>query len=483
MLTSSIKKKFLIHVTSSNADHCEHLRSILESDTFAITTEVSDALPGMKKNEGTDLHIICLHEEFQPVDDSPSRRSQLNAPAFFISDNKSDEMRLWAFRHGATDYIVKPFSSTEFKMRVERLLLLNKKNFKEHITEERILKFLKTMLDNNTKTIEPALEPFFRIGHFYPEVAKSFAKTGNDVELLEKLAEEGLLDREIFNRIRQCPVCNDHHLNYRETCPKCSSLDIEQKEIIHHFSCGHMNTLEAYRKGPDLICPKCNEKLRHIGLDYEKAAKHFHCNSCQFIFAEPKVEMQCVWCGYLGDPEETVEKIVYRYYINSMAEEAVANQQIKGVNLASILLNKHTGLYSRSYFEHELQRELVRSNRYGYALSVIFVRINKLDKVKAEHFAKTAEYITSIFHALTKDLRTLDTYSILDEDIIGIILSGTNSENAKIVAERMNENVNSLEYLFDIGKPEIAFSLLASDKQHRYKSFQEIIKEGIGELK
>src|SRR5690606_21361398 len=127
------------------------------------------------------------------------------------------------------------------------------------------------------------------------------------------------------------------------------------------------------------VCPKCSVTLRQIGLDYDKPAGHWSCEECAFIFPEPVVEAQCLRCAQTCDPDETLPQSIYRYAVTPLVAEAVAEGRIGGVSLSSILRNKYTGLYSRQYFEHEVMRELTRSNRYSMPYALLAIHIVGFD--------------------------------------------------------------------------------------------------------
>ena len=47
-------------------------------------------------------------------------------------------------------------------------------------------------------------------------------------------------------------------------------------------------------RGGDLVCPKCNRQLRHIGVDYEKPSKLFTCFNCEIYCPEKIVDVHPV---------------------------------------------------------------------------------------------------------------------------------------------------------------------------------------------
>jgi diguanylate cyclase (GGDEF)-like protein len=236
--------------------------------------------------------------------------------------------------------------------------------------------------------------------------------------------------------------------------------------MIHHFSCGHVDSLDSFRQGTDLVCPKCDQTLRHIGIDYEKPSDYFKCESCRAIVPDPAVELECLVCGLICKPEDTVEKNIYSYEFSEFAWEAVRSGKILGLDIGSLLYDQHTNLYNKQYFEIELKRELIRMRRYKSEFTLVLARIEKIDEIQKNHPGRFTWYVNSIFKALTQDLRELDTTCVWESNTLGIILSETNLEGALIVVNRINKNIQSLEYLYDVCTPEVTFSAVQGDASH-----------------
>lgn len=269
----------------------------------------------------------------------------------------------------------------------------------------------------------------------------------------------------ITNRVRICPTCNDHQLNYREVCPRCQSIDIHEREVLHHFSCGHIDVLDNYRKGTDLSCPKCNKILRHIGLDYERPTNYFQCNTCRYISPEPEIQVQCLQCGITCQPDETLERIVFDYHVTEEASQAISRGQLGGLNLEGLLRDHISGLYSRQYFEFQTEKELRRAKRYKHNFSTVMVRVNDLIHIKDEHADYLDNYLESVLTAVTGQLRLLDTPCVWDIETIAILLPETDSEGVKIVMDRMKKQVEGLEYLYHIHIPTVKISCTSFTEQ------------------
>lgn len=72
-----------------------------------------------------------------------------------------------------------------------------------------------------------------------------------------------------------------------------------------------------------MICPKCNEKLRHIGLDYEKPTRTFKCQDCSYTFLEPAVGCYCPVCDHAFASEKAKDMDIYSYTLTDKARRCI----------------------------------------------------------------------------------------------------------------------------------------------------------------
>jgi diguanylate cyclase (GGDEF)-like protein len=444
---------------------CAELRAPVEALGYAAQTRVtqSDLIVNIE-DPAVDLYIVALPDSFQvaaqtagAVSRSPRKR------VLYVTSNPDDAVRRELFRAGAGAVLVRPFSAVDVQFRIEQILASDWARFRKRFDEAAMLEFVKKVLERRLNVIEPALDPFTPGGHFYPEVARILGRSQVDRECLESLASFGLLARETANRVRLCPECDDSRLNFREACPNCRSLNILQQEMVTHFACAFSAPLQHFRRGGDLVCPKCNQILRHIGVDYEKPSKLFTCFDCETVFRDPAVETQCLRCNCVCTPAQTIDRTVYRFLVTPLAEQAVLEGRIAGVNLEVLLRNTQTGLYSKSYFEHEVRRELVRFERYKSPFCALFVRVNHFEEIASMHPSEATRFAESVFKAVSSGLRVLDTTCVWSMDTLGVLLSETPQANAREVVRRIHDNVQKLEYLYSIRKPSVSIGVTSSE--------------------
>ncbi len=233
-----------------------------------------------------------------------------------------------------------------------------------------------------------------------------------------------------------------------------------------HFPCSYTAPLQDFRRGSELVCPKCNQGLRHIGVDYEKPSRLFTCFSCEFVFRDPAVEAQCLRCNCTCTPSQTIELAIYRFLVTPLAEQAIIEGQISGANLEMLLRNTQTGLYSKPYFEHEIRRELVRTERYQSPFCMLLVRIDHFEEIASMHPSEATQFAESIFKAVSAGLRTLDTTCVWDENTLGVLLPATDKARSTEVVRRIHENVHKLEFLYSVREPSVSIGLVSSEDAH-----------------
>lgn len=457
-----------IVIMSQSDEERRELQAMLEPAGHSV--EERDTPPDLmiqREEPDVDLYVVSLPADFQPAQQEPGSVARVSRRRIlYITRNASGAMRRELFRAGAAGVLTHPMEKIDLQYRAGQVLSANWNRFRREFDEPAMLKFLKEILDTRIEVIEPSLDPQMPTGHCYPAVGNILGRTSMDRECLEKLAGLGLLGREVANRVRLCPECDESRLNYREACPKCSSLNILQQEMVTHFPCSYSAPLQNFRRGGDLVCPKCDQALRHIGVDYEKPSRLFTCFSCEFVFRDPAVEVQCLRCNCVSTPSQTIELTIYRFIVTPLAEQAVIEGQISGVNLDMLLRNTQTGLYSKPYFEHEIRRELVRTERYQSPFSMLLVHIDDFEEIASMHPSEATQFAESIFKAVSSGLRTLDTTCVWDIDTLGVLLSATDKTRSKEVVRRIQENVQKLEFLYSIREPSVTISLVSSEDGH-----------------
>jgi len=190
-------------------------------------------------------------------------------------------------------------------------------------------------------------------GYRYPVAEEYF---GEDAESrLNELVEQGLMEREFYQRELGCPKCGSINLIVRFYCPKCGSTHIVKDEVIEHWPCGYVGPESEFKDGK---CPKCGKPLKKIGVDYSKPGPMFKCMECGEVLQNPVDKLNCANCGEIFDKGDAKEVILYAYRITPRLEEeldvALAQRSYLIENLTKMGFNIENpeNIYGRSGVKH-----------------------------------------------------------------------------------------------------------------------------------
>ncbi len=133
----------------------------------------------------------------------------------------------------------------------------------------------------------------------------------------ERLATGGLLERRFVERFHACGSCGSARLNVREECMSCGSAHLREVPIVHHFRCAHQAPEADFIQGPNLVCPKCRQHLRHYGSDYDKPGTVMSCVDCGIFSPEPAIGFVCLDCGAHTDGDAAPKRDMFSYRLTA----------------------------------------------------------------------------------------------------------------------------------------------------------------------
>lgn len=308
---------------------------------------------------------------------------------------------------------------TNIAFRVLRLLAAGRKELAPVTTTRR-----------HTGYVYPVLDPLYGI------------RDASIVETLSFLESQKLISGQFINKAHFCSQCDSAFLNFIESCPDCRSQNIRSDELIHHFKCAHTAELEEYKQGNSLVCPKCDQTLHHIGVDYDKPSIVYHCNDCNNVFQDPLVLSSCYHCGWTIEPEHQVLRSIYSYTITALGQNAA----MYGMEaLFSSILDSKLRLHSLDDFKRFFDIEDARIQRYKVSSSsLVMIRLKELDTlyIRLGHRAKDVfTELSAVFRAV---LRRSDVITARNETIFFVIMTETSAENAARAVERLEEGITAL---------------------------------------
>jgi hypothetical protein len=336
------------------------------------------------------------------------------------------------------------------------------------------LAVLRALISMNDPVITPDLDPLAPRGHSYNILKGDLNRLGEDLYLLEELADLGLLKRELFNCINLCPNCGHCQINFRETCPSCGSFDNEIERLIHHFHCAYCGLESEFVSGIELVCPKCRKVLHQLGQDFERPHDTYICRSCTSLFEEPAVDAQCLNCAREFPGSEVEVKKIYRYRPTLFTVRAVELNRLTGLNISEIMYDSHIRLATSEFLRIEAEREIFRMRRYGGALAVAMLTFELNGETYPIFREWRTETLKKLGTMLKNSHRTLDILARIDMYRVGLLYPHTDEPGLNAVITRLTGRLHDLSLMSRDGKP-LEFKLDGKSWEGKSMKLSEVL--------
>jgi hypothetical protein len=206
-----------------------------------------------------------------------------------------------------------------------------KKEILELYRDHDVQIFLSKFLSGEIKTLEPVYDS--EAGYRYPVVETIVGEASRVEPFLNNLCEAGVLEKKLYDKIIFCPKCSRADVSIHYCCPFCKSYNIQKSSLIEHVKCGYMDIEEKFCDEDKCVCPKCQEELRKIDVDYRKAGIWCTCKDCGKSFDIPIPAHFCRTCRATSTFEEAIIKDVYSY---TLKENVTAESSLNWFLVADI---------------------------------------------------------------------------------------------------------------------------------------------------
>lgn len=303
---------------------------------------------------------------------------------------------------------------------------------------ERCLALLRDAMQESPPRIAPVLDRDAPLGHTYPfacERLQTDARGATDT--LEELANLGLLQRTLANRVHVCPSCENCQINFREQCTRCSSIDLSIERVLHHFRCGYTGIESEFKSGTDLVCPKCRHELRQLGQDFDRPHETYVCRECTTLFEEPQLSGQCLSCSHEFSSHEAPQRAIHAYVPTPLAMRAVELGRLTGLDVDSILFDAELKIATSDFMDFEIKRELVRLGRQGSAFTTATLSFERSGCTVPIFQEWSASAVRDLCTKLADSLRLLDLVTRIGGSRIGILMPATDASGAETVRQRL----------------------------------------------
>lgn len=305
----------------------------------------------------------------------------------------------------------------------------------------RLLRFMATR--DRSFVPEPTIEApsGFRFPGLDPLVGVE-SGVADTSDLLRALESQRVVEGEFQTKAYACAHCRCGFLNFVEVCPDCGSADLLVDDMVHHFRCGYIAPSRDFERGGDMVCPKCDREMRHVGVDYDKPSLAYDCNECRHRFAEPEVTTSCYRCRRLTPPDMQTQRVVQAYRVTPFGKNAA----IHGLDSLFVsVLQERVPVFDYPVFEQLLGAETHRIDRYGRSQSTLLVlSFDGIEQIYVELGERARELFEELTFAFKTVLRESDLLCARNESLFLALLAETDLTRAERAAERLREAVERL---------------------------------------
>jgi diguanylate cyclase (GGDEF)-like protein len=132
-------------------------------------------------------------------------------------------------------------------------------------------------------------------------------------------------------------------------------------------------------------------------------------------------------------------------YLAGQAVVSIENAGLHETVERQAVTDELTGLANVRAFHSILQREIERSRRFQSALGLVMVDLDNFKKVNDEHGHQQGDEVLASVASVLRDFsRDVDAPARYGGEELAVVLPGTDSEGAALLAERMREAVERL---------------------------------------
>lgn len=281
-------------------------------------------------------------------------------------------------------------------------------------------------------------------------------------EWLQTLLRRRLIEPiRLVDRIRTCPGCQGTHLNYIDLCASCGHLDIEETIFLHCYTCGHVAPQDAYLDADGLGCPKCQARLRHIGVDYDRALETYSCRACAARFADPDIKARCLHCDARHATTDLPELRVQTHKLSAAGSLAARTG-----NLGDLfaLIDDANGAHP-AYFERMLNWLLAMSTRHSEVqFGVLCIQLGNLrELIDRTSRGRAAQIMDGFARRLRELIRTTDILMRSDERHCWLLLPQTPAAGLAVLRSRIEALPDAVALDGDL-RLEVKVAAIASEE-------------------
>lgn len=226
---------------------------------------------------------------------------------------------------------------------------------------------LKKMLDNGGR-LQPQYDP----------KAGGFVYGGLNPDRIKKTISELIKGQLIrATQITSACICPFHGETAFHVLLRCKrhKAPLERKELAEHFPCGYISPSDAFKKGGELVCPKCGLKVK--GTELKRLGVWFSCRVGHENVSDPEIVLYCLAGNHeiLMTETDLIERAEYEIntalldeikFVLSFYDALMEILENKGYNLVEPVVKGASGV------EHTFDLVMKNPNGKTFVLDAFF---------------------------------------------------------------------------------------------------------------
>ena len=241
-------------------------------------------------------------------------------PILMIVAEDQIELAGNAIGAGATDIMIDPFEPRELRMRMNlnscprrsRIDDPHQYAVAEETPSNEAINYLEPVraVQSHTSVVAAKFDP--QLQRFTYDASESQIARWNDDSSVTKI---------VLDKILVCPCCEGVP-TFRMGCGCCGSAMTEPDVLIHHYACAHIASEAEFRKGDDLVCPKCRQKNLVASSDFETVSGGHACADCGERSSQSELIGHCLSCQHRFPADEAATQVLTAYHVHRVHEIA-----------------------------------------------------------------------------------------------------------------------------------------------------------------
>ncbi len=223
-----------------------------------------------------------------------------------------------ALEAGATDVLIDPFEARELRLRMNILSCSDRRRVDEaHSTTVPETEESPEPVTDSEVSGQSGQIPNLVMPKFDPQ-SQRFTYGASEDQIAAWKNDE-TVTKVALDQVLVCPCCAGLP-TFREGCGNCGSAWTQPEALIHHYACAHVGPESDFRKGHDLLCPKCRQTGLVVGSDFETVTGGYRCADCAARTSQSELIGHCLSCQHRFPATEAVSLELTGFHVHRVQE-------------------------------------------------------------------------------------------------------------------------------------------------------------------